>query len=102
MTGEATHAKIASVQTAPAEMPGDEEIAVQSQPRIGAKRAETILPPADELGQWKARALAAEAALAAARARAAQIGYRVCAETPHVTLGDKVAAAIRAQGDGNA
>lgn len=39
------------------------EIAVQSQPRIGAKRAETILPPADELGQWKARALAAEAAL---------------------------------------
>ena len=78
------------------------EIAVQSQPRIGAKRAETILPPADELGQWKARALAAEAALAAERERAAQIGYRVCAETRHVTLGDKVAAAIRAQGDGNA
>lgn len=47
----------------------------------------------------EARALAAEAALAAERERAAQIGYRVCAETRHVTLGDKVAAAIRSQGE---
>ena len=51
------------------------------------------------LGQWKARALAAEAALAAERERCAQIAYRVCAETRHVTLGDKAAAAIRAQGE---
>jgi hypothetical protein len=47
------------------------------------------------VAKLQARALAAEAALAAERERAAQIGYRVCAETRHVTLGDKVAAAIR-------
>lgn len=43
----------------------------------------------------EARALAAEAALAAERERCAQIAYRVCAETRHVTLGGRSAAAIR-------
>lgn len=35
-------------------------------------------------------------AVEADRERLAQIGYRVCAETRHVTLGNSVAAAIRA------
>lgn len=95
------------------------EIAVQSQPRIGAKRAAPILPPADELGQWKARALAAEAALAAERERCLAIveaqvpewvkqrsgpywdGYREAMEDAADDI-RKGAAAIRAQGDGNA
>lgn len=55
-------------------------------------------------GEWTwARIATLEAALAEARAQereqCAQIGYRVCAETRHVTLGDKVAATIRSQKD---
>ena len=59
------------------------EIAVQSQPRIGAKRASEILPADDGRDQWKARALAAEAALAAERAMLKRIvdlhaDWRLC------------------------
>ncbi|HKR17673.1 hypothetical protein [Rhizorhapis sp.] len=36
-------------------------------------------------------------AMADQRERDAEIAYRVCAETRHVTLGDKAATAIRAQ-----
>ena len=55
--------------------------------------------------QWNTRTALASApevlelirqAVEADRERLAQIGYRVCAETRHVTLGNSVAGAIRA------
>jgi hypothetical protein len=61
----------------------------------------------EQMNEAFAAALLAEreAATARERERAAAIGYRVCAETRHVTLGDKVAAAIRSpdkdRGEGN-
>ncbi len=51
------------------------------------------------IASWNTRAPAPELirqAVEAERERLAQIGYRVCAETRHVTLGNSVAAAIRA------
>lgn len=49
---------------------------------------------ASSSGEWEAR-VKAEARREALE-EAAITGYRVCAETRHVTLGDRVAAAIRA------
>ncbi len=68
--------------------------------------AEVIRAQAAKIEEQSAALTAAEArikaAVAAEREACAQIAYRVCAETRHVTLGDKAAAEIRSRNGGNA
>lgn len=60
-----------------------------------AERIADVLWPDGRDAWWRASFEAALTAFMEARERAAELAYRACAETRHVSLGDKVAEAIR-------